>query len=66
MDRSSTEGPLALYWRKGQRLPGEPPDVEAERQAFAALAEFKLAIKLDVTRPEKNVVAIEFTEMHAS
>jgi endonuclease YncB( thermonuclease family) len=33
-------------WRKGQRLPGEPPEVEAERQAFAALAEFKPAVKL--------------------
>jgi WD40 repeat protein len=48
-------------WRKGQRLPGEPLEVEAERKAFVALAEFRPAVKLDVTRPEKNVVAIEFT-----
>jgi WD40 repeat protein len=49
-------------WRKGQRLPGESPEVEAERRVFAALADFKPAVKLDVTRPEKNVVAIKFTE----
>jgi endonuclease YncB( thermonuclease family) len=49
-------------WRKGQRLPGELPEAESERQVFAALADFKPAVKLDVTRPDKNVVAIEFTE----
>jgi WD40 repeat protein len=48
-------------WRKGQRLPGEPPEVEAERRVFGALANFKPAVKLDVTRPERNVVVIEFT-----
>jgi WD40 repeat protein len=49
-------------WRMGQRLPGETPEVEAERDAFRALATFGPAVKLDVDRPEKNVVAMEFTQ----
>jgi endonuclease YncB( thermonuclease family)/quercetin dioxygenase-like cupin family protein len=48
-------------WRKGKRLPGEPPESEAERRAFATLTDFRPTITLDVTRPEKPVVAIEFT-----
>ncbi|HJZ54019.1 MAG TPA: hypothetical protein VKE74_03635 [Gemmataceae bacterium] len=49
-------------WRQGQRLPGEPPEAEAERKVFAALADFRPTIKVDMTRPEKPVVAIEFTQ----
>jgi formylglycine-generating enzyme required for sulfatase activity/endonuclease YncB( thermonuclease family) len=50
---------LPERWRKGQRLPGEPPEIEPERQAFAALGKFVPAVKID--QPGNRVVAIELT-----
>jgi endonuclease YncB( thermonuclease family) len=48
-------------WRQGQRLPGEPPEMEAERQAFTALGAFRPAVTVDPARPGRPVTAIGFT-----
>jgi endonuclease YncB( thermonuclease family) len=50
---------LPERWRAGQRLPGEPPDREAEVKAFAALAAF--VPKVRIGWPGNRVTAIEFT-----
>jgi endonuclease YncB( thermonuclease family) len=59
--RGLWQGPFILpeLWRKGHRLPGEPPEVESERQAFAALKAFVPTVKL--AQPGNRVTAIEFT-----
>jgi endonuclease YncB( thermonuclease family) len=47
-------------WRKGERLPGEVRETEAERKALAALQEFEPRITVDRKKPGKPVVAIAF------
>jgi formylglycine-generating enzyme required for sulfatase activity/WD40 repeat protein/endonuclease YncB( thermonuclease family) len=50
---------LPEVWRTGVRLPGEPPELEAEQKAFAALKAFVPRAKIG--QPGNRVTAIKFT-----
>jgi endonuclease YncB( thermonuclease family) len=47
-------------WRKGERLPGEVRETEAERKALATLKEFDPRITVDQKKPGTPVVGIAF------
>jgi endonuclease YncB( thermonuclease family) len=47
-------------WRKGDRLPGEPGETTAQREALAALKAFDPIVTFDESKPGRPVVAIRF------
>jgi endonuclease YncB( thermonuclease family) len=47
-------------WRKGDRLPGEPGETNAQRQALSALHVFDPIVSLDESKPGRPVVAVQF------
>jgi endonuclease YncB( thermonuclease family) len=51
---------LPEAWRAGKRLPGEPAESSPEGKALAALREFDAVVRVDQTRPDRPVVAVEF------
>jgi endonuclease YncB( thermonuclease family) len=47
-------------WRKGDRLPGEPGETTAQREALGALKMFDPIVTFDESKPGRPVVAVQF------